>query len=177
MSTNGIGYGIFYAFFGAGAVIGAVSNSTVFTHVHVSTLVRRGLLAFAATMLLFSLSGSIYTGSATIMAVGAAYLVFTTALATALQQELADEERGRVGALWGMAYAGCVGLGNLALGPLVDAVGVRPVLLAGAAVALPLWVYADLRPSAVGADAIPQPIALAADLEAPSAQSRAAPST
>ena len=76
-----------------------------------------------------------------------------------------------------MAYAGCVGLGNLAFGPLVDAIGVRPVLLAGAAVALPLWLYADVSPAAVGADAIPQPIALAADLEAPSAQSSAATGT
>jgi MFS family permease len=166
MSTNGIGYGLFYAFFGAGAVIGAVANSTVFTNVPVSTLVRHGLLAFGATMVLFSLSNSIYTGSASIMTVGAAYLVFATALATALQQAVADEERGRVGALWGMAYAGCVGLGNLALGPIVDRVGVRPVLLAGAAVSVLLWFYADLRPREVG-HAVPQALPVPVEVEVP----------
>jgi hypothetical protein len=45
-----------------------------------------------------------------------------------------------------MAYAGCVGLGSIVLGPLADSVGSTPLLVAGAVATVPLWLYADLRP-------------------------------
>ena len=49
-------------------------------------------------------------------------------------------------ALWMMGFGGTVGVGNLLIGPVVAAVGITNVLLFGAAVALVLAWYADVRP-------------------------------
>ena len=49
-------------------------------------------------------------------------------------------------ALWMMGFGGTVGIGNLLIGPVVAAVGITDVLLFGAAVALALAWYADVRP-------------------------------
>ncbi len=50
-------------------------------------------------------------------------------------------------ALWMMGFGGTVGIGNLLVGPVVEAVGITAVLLFGAAVALVLAWYADVRPA------------------------------
>jgi hypothetical protein len=52
--------------------------------------------------------------------------------------------RGRVMALWIMGFGGTVALGNLIIGPVVAVVGITPVLLFGAGVALLLAWYADV---------------------------------
>jgi hypothetical protein len=44
-----------------------------------------------------------------------------------------------------MGFGGTVALGNLLVGPVVGAVGITPVLLFGAGVALVLVWYADVR--------------------------------
>ena len=64
-----------------------------------------------------------------------------TALTSAVQSALADQERGRVSTLWSMAYAGAVGVSNLVFGPIADRGGPTPVMLFGAVVALPLAWY------------------------------------
>jgi hypothetical protein len=45
-----------------------------------------------------------------------------------------------------MGFGGTVGVGNLLIGPVVEAVGITSVLLFGAVVALGLAWYADVRP-------------------------------
>jgi hypothetical protein len=50
-------------------------------------------------------------------------------------------------ALWMMGFGGTVGLGNLIIGPVVASVGITGVLLFGAAIALLLAWYADVRPT------------------------------
>jgi hypothetical protein len=47
--------------------------------------------------------------------------------------------------LWMMAFGGSVPIGNLALGPVIDAIGARWVLLFGAAFAALLAWWADLH--------------------------------
>jgi predicted MFS family arabinose efflux permease len=78
--------------------------------------------------------------------VGAFYFAFITALNTTMQTRLAENVRGRVMALWMMGFGGTVGIGNLLIGPVVEAIGITDVLLFGAAVALGLAWYADVRP-------------------------------
>ena len=84
---------------------------------------------------------------------GASYFGTVTALNTTMQARLANHERGRVMALWMMGFGGAVALANLVFAPLVDAVGMPPLMLAGAAIAVGLSRYADLRPPAE-ADAV-----------------------
>ena len=69
--------------------------------------------------------------------VGYAYFVVITALSTLLQAHLADEQRGRVMALWIMGFGGTVPLGVLVAGWVIHATSVTEVLLAGA-----LWAIA-----------------------------------
>ena len=52
---------------------------------------------------------------------GFAYFGTTTSMNTVLQSRLADHERGRVMALWFMAFGGTVPLGNLVFAPVIDA--------------------------------------------------------
>ena len=76
---------------------------------------------------------------------GAFYFAFITALNTTLQSRLSENVRGRVMALWMMGFGGTVGVGNLIIGPVVEAVGITNVLLFGSVVALGLAWYADVR--------------------------------
>ena len=81
-----------------------------------------------------------------VLVLGALYFGSVTALNTTMQAQLANHERGRVMALWMMGFAGAVSISNLVFSPLIDAVGMPPLMLAGAAIALVLSRYADLRP-------------------------------
>ena len=63
---------------------------------------------------------------------GFCYFALATSMLTIVQQNLRPAERARVMALWFMAFGGTVAIGNLAFGPIVDAVGSRPVMLFGA---------------------------------------------
>ena len=72
---------------------------------------------------------------------GFAYFGTTTSLMTVFQSRLEIDIRARVMALWFMAFGGTIPLGNAIFGPVMDAVGSRPVLYFGAAwaVALTFW--------------------------------------
>jgi predicted MFS family arabinose efflux permease len=94
-----------------------------------------------------------------VVVVGLTYFGFITSLSTVLQARLEDHERGRVMALWIMAFGGSVPIGNLIAGPVIDATSATTVLLGGAVVALALACYARLDrpgpPVAVSAAAAP----------------------
>ena len=68
-----------------------------------------------------------------------------TALASVMQRNLADEERGAAMPLWFMAFGGTVPVGNVVFGPLMDAIGARWVLAIGAVSALGLAWWSDLK--------------------------------
>ena len=138
-------YGVFYACFGFGAVVGSIANGTLLHHVSKPVLVRRGLIAYAAIDTVFALLRSPVLAYPVVILVGATYFGMVTALNTAFQSRLADHERGRAMALWMMGFGGTVSLANIAFGPVIDAVGITPAMLFGAAVALLLAWYADLR--------------------------------
>jgi MFS family permease len=138
-------YGILYASFGVGALAGALAVGTVFAQVATSRLVRIFLIGYSVSLATFALQRSPVPADANVAITGACYFAFVTALNTTLQARLDERVRGRVMALWMMGFGGTVGLGNLLIGPVVAAVGITDVLLFGAAVALGLAWYADVR--------------------------------
>lgn len=142
-------YGFLYAAFGAGAVVGALSIGTFLAGRDLAKVVRAGLAAFGVTLALLSLLRLAPLAYPLIFAVGCAYFATVTSLATVLQHRLDDAVRGRVMALWIMAFGGTVPVGAMVAGPASDAIGITPVILAGAVVSGLLVVYADLRPPAV----------------------------
>ncbi|MGA0117010.1 MAG: hypothetical protein ACO3JF_01335, partial [Ilumatobacteraceae bacterium] len=60
----------------------------------------------------------------------------TTALTTVVKSRLEPEVRGRVMALWFMSFGGTIPIGNVIFGPIMDAIGSRPVLYISAIWAL-----------------------------------------
>ncbi len=138
-------YGVLYACFGTGALVGAISIGTVFSRTSKAMIVRVSLLCYAAALTVFALLRAALPAFFAVAVVGAFYFAFITALNTALQTQLSDAVRGRVMALWIMGFGGTVALGNLIIGPVVSTVGITAVLIFGAGVALLLAWYADVR--------------------------------
>jgi MFS family permease len=152
LDPRSAGYGVLYACFGSGALLGAISVGTVLARTSRPLVVRVGMVGFAAALAAFALVRSPALAYPAVAVVGLFYFAMVTALSTAMQARLDDRVRGRVMALWIMGFGGTVALGNLLAGPIVAVIGIRPVLLGGAVVALALSWYADIReqPAASG---------------------------
>jgi predicted MFS family arabinose efflux permease len=150
-------YGVLYACFGAGAVIGALSIGTVFANRSKARIVRVALVAYAVSLTVFALLRDPALAYPVVVVVGLTYFAYITSLSTVLQEQLADHERGRVMALWIMGFGGTVPVGNLLAGPVIDGTSITLVLLVGAACALGLAGYSRLRPAgATGAGSAEQ---------------------
>ena len=134
-------YGVLYACFGLGAALGAVSVGTVFARVSKAKLLRPAFLAFAATLAVFGLLRVAAFAYPVALLLGYAYFVAITSLSTLIQSHLADEERGRVMALWIMGFGGTVPVGVLVGGWLGDVTSITTVIVAGAvwSVVLAAW--------------------------------------
>ena len=104
-----------------------------------------GFAAFSVFLAAFAIArepvGAFIAGAL----LGFAYFGTTTSMNTVMQTRVADHERGRVMSLWFMAFGGTVPIGNLIFAPVMDAFGARWVLLGGAAWALFLARWSDLR--------------------------------
>lgn len=142
---NSVAYGLLYASFGLGAVVGALSIGTFMVGRALEGAVRVGLGGFAVTLTVFGLLRDPAPGYPVAFLLGLFYFVTVTSLATVIQYRLRDSVRGRVMALWVMAFGGTVPLGAVVAGPLSDKVGISAVVLGGAAVAAGLAVVTDLR--------------------------------
>lgn len=145
-----ITYGILYAVFGLGAASGAMTVGTYLVHHSKSLIARRSLIGFAVLLTVFALLRSPVPAFPTAFVLGFVYFLVITSLATVLQQHLDDAVRGRVMALWIMAFGGMVPIGVLIGGFVVEASSITAVMIAGAVAAVGLAWYCDLR--AVGAE-------------------------
>ncbi len=145
IAENSVSYGLLYACFGAGAVVGALSIGTFLAGQRLDRVVRFGLAGFAVTLGVFGLLRSPEPGYPVVFLVGLFYFATVTSLATVLQQRLDDAVRGRVMALWVMAFGGTVPLGAIVAGPLSEQFGIAAVVVAGAVIAAALVPLADLR--------------------------------
>jgi predicted MFS family arabinose efflux permease len=144
MRPRSLGYGLLYAAFGAGAALGAVSIGTLLAGRSKPRIVRVGFVAFSALLAAFALVRTPALAYPIAIVLGIAYFAVVTALSTVLQEHLADHLRGRVMALWIMAFGGTVPIGVLAAGAVATHTSITAVVLFGAAVALVLAWYADL---------------------------------
>ncbi len=139
-----LAYTLLFASFALGAALGALSMGSWFANVERSRMTTGGLVVFAAALAAFSVTTSPVVAYPSVFVTGAAYFVIVTALSTTLQMRVHDDVRGRVMGLWMMGWAGLVPVGGLIAGPVIDAVGIVPVLLFGAVVSLILAFAVDL---------------------------------
>jgi MFS family permease len=138
-------YGVLYAFFGCGGLLGALAVGTVFSSRSKPRVATAALVGFALFLTVFALLRTPVPAYPVAVALGFAYFCFITSLSTVLQEQLDDHERGRVMALWIMGFGGTVPIGNLLAGPLIDHTSITAVMLGGALCALLLTQYARLE--------------------------------
>jgi predicted MFS family arabinose efflux permease len=117
-------------------MFGALAVGTVFATQDKRTTARRGFLLFAVALSLFASAPNVPLAFVTGFLLGTTYFSTTTALMTVLQSRLELQVRARVLSLWFMAFGGTIPIGNIIFGPVMDAIGARPVLYFGAAWAL-----------------------------------------
>jgi MFS family permease len=134
-------YGVLYAAFGIGAVLGALSIGTVFKHLSRVRMVRGGLGGFAVALAVLALVRGPLPAFPALTVLGFCYIAAVTSLMTLVQEHCEEHTRGRVMALWVMGWGGTVPLGNLLAGPLIEWTSITAVMLVGAAWAVALAVY------------------------------------
>jgi len=138
-------YGNLYALFGFGALLGALSVGTVFAGRNLNTLVKIHLGGFTMMLAVLATLRSPEIAFLAIWVLGYFYFVVITGLSTLLQKQLDEKTRGRVMALWIMAFGGTVPLGNLFFGPIIELTSITAVLFVGVGVAAFLTWWADYR--------------------------------
>jgi MFS family permease len=144
MKTRSLAYGLLFAIFALGAATGALSVGTFLVRQSKPVIVRVGLALFGVLLGAFALARDPALAYPVGFAVGFCYFAVVTCLSTILQAHLSDAVRGRVMALWMMAFGGTVPVGVLVAGQVADLTSITAVVLAGATVALLLAAYADL---------------------------------
>jgi MFS family permease len=126
--------------FGAGAVTAAIVLSGRFAGSPARMVATLTLLGGGVA--LFSLSPWLWLGLPILFAAGIGYLASSTSATARLQLEVAESQRGRIMALWGVAFLGVRPFASLVDGAIASAFGVRaagvvmavPALLAAAVV-------------------------------------------
>jgi len=131
-------YGWMYAMFGLGGLTGAGLVGTVFLRTPSSRIAKFALIAFSISLGWLTLMRSVGWAFAAIFFVGLFYFSLPTALATAWQEHVDSSVRGRVAALWVLAFGGTIPFANIVAGPLVEVTSLTAVLLSGAIAALAL---------------------------------------
>jgi MFS family permease len=151
LDSKGRTYLYLFGTWGFGALLGALSMSTVLASVDKRRLPPLLLSGFAAMLVAWSvLRSPSPIAFAVVFVLGFCYFGTTTALNTVLQQHLSSRARPQVMALWFMCFGGTVPLSGLWAGELMDSgIGHRrgavAVLVIGAVVAAGLAFVSDLR--------------------------------
>jgi MFS family permease len=163
-------YGVMIGALGTGAVLGAPVIGGWGTTVKRSRLAGGSLLMYGAAITAFGLSPVIWVGMVALVFAGAGYLAVVSTLMTTLQLLVEEQMRGRVLALYFMAFTGAYPVGSLIQGWTADQVGapatttVAGLLLVGIAVGLRIRprLLASLDGEADDADEVGQEAAAAA---------------
>jgi predicted MFS family arabinose efflux permease len=138
-------YGVLYAVFGVGALAGALSIGTVFANRPLERVLRWSMAGFAVLLAAYGLVRLPALAYPIGLVLGFFYFAVVTSLSTILQHRLDDRVRGRVLAVWMMAFGGTVPIGGLVGGWVVENTTVTVIVLVGAAMAAFLVWFADLR--------------------------------
>jgi MFS family permease len=134
-----------YAIWGLGAFFGALSVGTFLSRVDRKILIVRGFVGFGVALGVFSQLRGPALAFPVGFVLGFFYFMTATAITTTLQLNMKNTERATVMPLWFMVFGGTVPIGNLLFGVVIEWIGARAVLGFGAAFALFLAWWVDLR--------------------------------
>src|SRR5262249_32995179 len=130
--------GLIIGAFGAGAVSAAIVIAGREGSARRTVL---SLLMLAAGITFFCLSPTLLVGFPFLVAAGFGYLTSNTRATAQLQLDVDESQRGRIMALWSVAFLGLRPVASIVDGALAGAFGVR---VAGVVLALPAFVVARL---------------------------------
>jgi MFS family permease len=140
-------YGYLAAAFGIGATVGAVVLGAYGDGLRRSRLATSAIAVYGLGLLAMGLTPVYAGGLGAMFVIGAGYLVVVSALNTTLQESVDPRFRGRVVALYFMAFTGGYPIGALLQGWLADLVGVRPVVATAGLVLTGYAALLILRPA------------------------------
>ena len=146
VSSKSTLYGFLYATFGTGAVAGALSVGTVLARFRIESMLRVSFVLFGASLALYVTIRRPWMAFPVGFSLGFWYFAVVTSLSTVFQSRLDHAIRGRVSEVWMMCFGGTVPVSGLIAGWVVSHTGVNPVVYFGAAFALFLAWWCDLRP-------------------------------
>ncbi len=118
---------------GLGALVASVAATAIGGRVARSRQVSAALALYTASTALLALSTHYVIGLLGYFVGGVAHLTMAVALNTLVQGEVPDAMRGRALSFYLLGILAGIPLGSMLIGRLGDAVGLRPVLLADAA--------------------------------------------
>ena len=132
--------------FGMGTAIGFTALSHVRLAVGITRLGAIGLALMGAGTMLAGIAPSPIVAVVGIAIAGAGMSFSLNAFTTLVQADVPDALRGRVMALWSMAFLGSRPVTALVTGSLTDTVGVRPALMVtGVAILIGAWLTRGSR--------------------------------
>jgi MFS family permease len=132
---------------GLGAVIGALVVAGLRRNTRRERLIPLTLVAFSLLLIAFSLSTSLALSLVISAFAGASVLTINSLTNTSIQAAVPGQIRGRVMALFIMAFMGLMPVSSLIFGPIGEAIGPAKAILGGAVVLLGWSIYLVARPS------------------------------
>jgi MFS family permease len=148
---------VIMAFNGLGALVGALGVASLPATTPRNRVIPYTLLAFAAFVVMFSLAHVLWTMALFSVLAGAALMSTNSLAMTSIQSAVPGYLRGRVMALFVMAFVGIMPFSALIFGPVGQVIGPdRAVMVAG--IVLIAWALLLVtRPAWLQADAVSAP--------------------
>lgn len=137
--------GVLVAMFGLGAIVLSVGFRRLRRRLSLRGASMLGFVLLSAGLVIVAATSTIPVVEAGFFVQGAGFMLVMVALNTRLQQRVPELLRGRVMAVWGMAFLGLRPVAALVDGALADLVGVRTAMLLVAACTLLGIVFARVR--------------------------------
>lgn len=143
LKSTSVEYGLLYSFFGAGAIVGALTTAALGERGRTTGRLFGGVWVMVAGTLVFSFANTLEMMMLGLLVAGFGGVSFVSTGNTYVQHHVDDAVRGRVMGIWAVAFGGSVPLGSIAAGAVAEHLG--PVLTmrlwSVALLASSVWLY------------------------------------
>jgi predicted MFS family arabinose efflux permease len=143
------GYSLLLAANGAGALTSALVVATLSRRIRRERIIRVGYAVMGAGLLVLATSRNPYLSAVVLFALGAAFLAIVSSINTSLQLAADPQVRGRIMALFVMAFMGMMPVGAALFGWLAQRIGLGIAITLGGAVTLAYGGFLLARPSLI----------------------------
>ena len=137
--------GLFASAFGVGAVLFTVGFRGLRRFLSLRGTGITGFYALSGGLLILAASSTVTGGVVGFLVAGFGFMMATVALNTRIQRRVPEELRGRVMALWGLAFLGSRPFAAMLNGALADGISIRVAVLATALLTLVSSTLARVR--------------------------------